>query len=263
MKAVFLDRDGVINELIYYAEHGIVDSPFTVEQFRLLPGVAQAINIFHKSGFKVIIASNQPGIAKGHMSQESFDKIRQKMKQELAKEGAFLDGEYYCFHHPEATTETLRVNCQCRKPRPGLLLQAARDLGIDLSQSWMVGDSLSDIKAGKDAGCRTILLGRMKCELCHLMDEEDARPDLIVSNLLDTAPILLTERKEVEMKQPNDERDTIATLEKRIAILTGARLRNKRKIKEAILVQDKLRKKSIGWDGAAEIRKWRDLRCLS
>ena len=87
--------------------------------------------------------------------------------------------------------ESLRVNCECRKPKPGLMLQAARELSIDLSQSWMIGDGLTDVKAGKSAGCKTILLGRMKCELCQLMDEEDARPDAIASNLLEAVSIIL------------------------------------------------------------------------
>lgn len=187
MKAIFLDRDGVINELIYYSEHGIIDSPFTPEQFRLLPKVAQAITKFHELGFKVIIASNQPGIAKGYLSEETFAEIRNKMEKELAKEGAFLDGEYYCFHHPEAKVNRPKANCKCRKPKPGLLLKAAEDMDINLSQSWMIGDGLTDVKAGKSAGCRTILLGKMKCELCHLMDEQDASPDAIAPNLLQAA----------------------------------------------------------------------------
>ncbi|MFC2071272.1 D-glycero-alpha-D-manno-heptose-1,7-bisphosphate 7-phosphatase [Chloroflexota bacterium] len=187
MKAIFLDRDGVVNELIYYPEQGIIDSPFTMEQFRLLPGVGEAIKKLCEKGYKVVLVSNQPGIAKGHMSEESFEEISKKMKEELAKEGTGLDGEYYCFHHPEAKVERLRGNCECRKPKPGLLLQAAGELNIDLSQSWMIGDGLTDIKAGKEAGCRTILLGRMKCELCHLMDKEDARPDAIVSDIGEAA----------------------------------------------------------------------------
>ena len=187
VKAVFLDRDGVINKLIYYREQGVIDSPFTAEQFKFLVGVGKAIKNLHEMGYKVILVSNQPGIAKGHMSEETFDKIKKRMKEELAKEGAFLDGEYYCFHHPEAKVERLKANCECRKPKPGLLLQAAKDMDIDLSHSWVIGDGLIDVKAGKGAGCRTILLGRMKCELCHLMDEEDARPDAIAANLKEAA----------------------------------------------------------------------------
>jgi D-glycero-D-manno-heptose 1,7-bisphosphate phosphatase len=187
VRAVFLDRDGVINELIYYPEQGVVDSPFTVEQLRLLPGVGVAINKFHEMGYKVFLASNQPSIAKGYLSEETFDRIRRKMKDDLAKDGTSLDGEYYCFHHPEAKIDRLKTNCECRKPKPGLLLQAAKEMDVDLSQSWMIGDGLTDVKAGKDAGCRTILLGRMKCELCHLMDEEGTSPDFIIPNLFEAA----------------------------------------------------------------------------
>jgi D-glycero-D-manno-heptose 1,7-bisphosphate phosphatase len=187
VKAIFLDRDGVINELIYYPEQGIVDSPFTPAQLRLLPGATEAINKFHELGFKVILVSNQPGIAKGYLTKETFEGIKNKMRHDLAKEGAFLDGQYYCLHHPEAKIESLKANCECRKPKPGLLLQAAREMDIDLSLSWMIGDGLTDIKAGTSAGCKTILLGNMKCELCRLMDETAARPDFIVPNLLGAA----------------------------------------------------------------------------
>ena len=101
-KAVFLDRDGVINELVYYPEMGIVDSPFTAEQLRLFPGVGEAISEFRDSGYKVILISNQPGIAKGNLSEETFEEIVKRMRDELSSQGASLDGEYYCFHHPEA-----------------------------------------------------------------------------------------------------------------------------------------------------------------
>lgn len=190
MKAVFLDRDGVINELIYYPEQGVIDSPFTVEQFRLLPGVGEAIKKFREMGYKVVLVSNQPGIAKGSLSGETFEEIRSRMKQELAKDGAVLDGEYYCFHYPEAKVEKLKANCECRKPKPGLLLQAAKEMDIDLPHSWMIGDGLTDVKAGKNAGARTILLGRIKCELCRLMDEENARPDTVCSDLLEATNLI-------------------------------------------------------------------------
>jgi len=192
MKAVFLDREGVINELIYHQEQGIIDSPFTTEQFRLLPGVGEAIKKFREMDYKVVLVSNQPGIAKGHMSEETFEKIKKKMRGDLAREGAHLDGEYYCFHHPEAKVERLKANCDCRKPKPGLLLQAAKEMDIDLPHSWMIGDGLTDVKAGRDAGARTILLSRMKCELCHLMDKEGARPDAICSDLLEAAKVIAT-----------------------------------------------------------------------
>ena len=190
-RAVFLDRDGVINELVYYEEQGIIDSPLTPEQFKLFPWAGEAIKKLAEAGYKVAVGSNQPAMAKGYLTQETFEKIRGKMREQLEKEGAFIDGEYYCFHHPGAVIESLKAHCDCRKPESGLLSQAAREMDIDLSQSWMIGDGLTDVKAGKGAGCRTILLGRMKCELCHLMDDEDARPDAIASNLSEAVPIIL------------------------------------------------------------------------
>jgi D-glycero-D-manno-heptose 1,7-bisphosphate phosphatase len=190
MRAVFLDRDGVIDELIYHEEQGIIDSPFTPQQLRLFPWVGEAINRFRDMGYKVVLVSNQPGIAKGHFSWQTFERIREKMRQELETQGAFLDGEYYCLHHPEAKIESLKVKCGCRKPKPGLLFRAAWDLGIDLPRSWMIGDGLVDIGAGKNAGCGTVLVGTMKCELCRLLDEEDIRPDLIVTNVLEAAEII-------------------------------------------------------------------------
>jgi D-glycero-D-manno-heptose 1,7-bisphosphate phosphatase len=189
-KAIFLDRDGVVNEMIYYPEHGILDSPFTVAQFRLLPHVAEAIKTFRDGGFKIVIVSNQPGIAKGHLSEATFGEISRKMRQELAAAGASVDGEFYCLHHPQAKLARLKAECECRKPKPGLLHQAAETMSINLAKSWMIGDGLTDIEAGKKVGCRTILIGKVKCELCHLMDKTGARPDFVAADLLEAARIV-------------------------------------------------------------------------
>jgi D-glycero-D-manno-heptose 1,7-bisphosphate phosphatase len=182
-KAVFLDRDGVINELIYYGDMGIVDSPFTVEQFKLFPDVGKAIKKLKKLGFIIVVVSNQPGIAKNNFSMEVFKKISEKMKRELKKQGATVDAEYYCFHHPYAKAKKYKKNCDCRKPKPGMLLKAAKDYTIDLAKSWMIGDGITDIQAGQTAGCKTILIGRMKCDLCKLIEDKQAKPDYIVPNL--------------------------------------------------------------------------------
>ncbi len=182
-KAVFLDRDGVINELVYHNEAGIIDSPFTVSQFRLLPAVPAAIGELHAMGFLVVLVSNQPGMAKGHLDQKTFDAIQQEMESALAREGASLDGQYYCLHHPEAKVARFKRDCSCRKPKPGLLLQAAREMSIDLAESWMVGDGLTDVQAGRAAGTKTMLVGNLKCELCRMMDEFDTHPDAIVPGL--------------------------------------------------------------------------------
>ncbi len=191
MKAVFLDRDGVINELAYYPEAGVIDSPLTVEQFRLRPHVGKAIKLLNQMAYKVIVISNQPGIAKNHFNLNTLRKMDAKMKTELRAQGASVDGIYYCPHHPDGENSEYRVICPCRKPEPGLLLQAAKDYGLDLVRCYMVGDSLTDVQAGRKAGCKTILIGKMKCELCHLMDEEGARPDAIAGNLLEAVNTIL------------------------------------------------------------------------
>ena len=189
-KAVFLDRDGVINEVIYHKEMGIIDSPFTVEQFKLLPKVAEAINIFHDLGFRVIVVSNQPGMAKDRFSIDVFEKIREKMNTELKKDDAEVDAEYYCFHHPYATVKKYKKICNCRKPKPGMLQKAAEEHNIDLSKSWMIGDGITDVAAGQTAGCKTILIGRMKCDLCKIMEDEKVKPDYIKPNLYKASLII-------------------------------------------------------------------------
>ena len=183
-RGVLLDRDGVINELAYFPEIGVIDSPLNPDQFKLLPGVPEAIRALNELGFKVAVVSNQPGIAKGKMTERLFAEIRSKMKNELEREGAHVDAEYYCFHHPDAVREEYKVNCDCRKPKPGLFVKASSELGLDPSRSFSVGDSLVDVKAGKAAGFTTILIGAMKCDLCRLMDQEDAHPDHVAESLI-------------------------------------------------------------------------------
>jgi len=183
-RGVLVDRDGVINELVYFPELGIIDSPLNPDQFRLLPDAAKAIRTLNELGFKVVVVSNQPAIAKGKMNEKLFAEIRLKMKNELESEGAHLDAEYYCLHHPDAIKEEYKVNCECRKPKPGLFLKASSELGLDPSRSFSIGDSLMDIKAGKAAGYKTILIGSMKCDLCRFMDQENAHPDFIARSLI-------------------------------------------------------------------------------
>jgi len=190
-KAVFLDRDGVVNELVYFPEQGIIDSPFIAGQFRLCRGVPRAIKKFQRAGYKVIIVSNQPGIAKGHMTLKDFKQITNTMKTQLCAEDVLLDGEYYCLHHPEARIARYRADCACRKPKPGMIYQAARDMEIDVAESWFIGDNLTDMLAGRNAGCRTLLIARMHCELCHLMYNEGVKPEAIRPDLLAAADYIL------------------------------------------------------------------------
>ncbi|MFQ5472070.1 MAG: D-glycero-alpha-D-manno-heptose-1,7-bisphosphate 7-phosphatase [Dehalococcoidia bacterium] len=157
-RAVFLDRDGVINAAIYNPVEDKLDSPYNLEEFRVLPGVARGVRMMNDIGFQTIVVSNQPGLAKGKCSGEFLEELSGHLAASLAKEGARLDGIYYCLHHPEAIVPDLRRVCDCRKPRPGLLLRAARHRDIDLSSSFMIGDQPTDIEAGAAAGCRTVLL---------------------------------------------------------------------------------------------------------
>ena len=189
-EAVFLDRDGVINELVYYPEQGMVDSPFTVEQFRLVSGIGRPLRKLKDLGYKLVVVSNQPGIAKKHHSKKTLEQMGAKMNRLLAAEGVKLDGEYYCLHHPDARVARYRVNCSCRKPKPGLLLKAAKERGLSLGRSWMVGDGLPDILAGKAAGCRTILLGNTNSLLYRMMAEMGAEPDYQVRTMAEAAKII-------------------------------------------------------------------------
>ena len=149
-KAIFLDRDGTINKMV-----GFVTRP---EQFELLPDVAKAIKAINKSGYLAIVITNQPVIARGDCTFEQLQTIHNKMEMELGKEGAFVDAIYVCPHHTDkgfsGERPEYKCDCDCRKPKPGLLLQAAKDFNIDLSQSYMIGDSDRDVKAGKNAGVK-------------------------------------------------------------------------------------------------------------
>lgn len=151
-KAIFLDRDGTINKYVGFLRKE--------EEFDLLPGVADAIKKINKSGYLAIVVTNQPVIARGEVTFEGLETIHNKMETLLGKEGAYLDGIYFCPHHPhsgyEGEVKELKIDCDCRKPKPGMLLKAAEDLNIDLEKSWMIGDSDSDVQTGNVAGCTGI-----------------------------------------------------------------------------------------------------------
>lgn len=153
-KAIFLDRDGTINKYVGFLRD--------IDSFELLPGVAEAIKRINASGYLAIVVTNQPVIARGEVTYEQLEEIHNKMETLLGYEGAYLDAIYYCPHHPhrgyEGEIPELKIECDCRKPKPGMLLQAAKDFNIDLSKSWMIGDSKNDILAGRAAGTRNAIL---------------------------------------------------------------------------------------------------------
>ena len=153
-RAIFLDRDGTINRYVGFLRD--------IEQFELLPGAAEAIRRINASGYLAIVVTNQPVIARGEVTREQLREIHDKMETLLGREGAYVDAIYYCPHHPHrgypGEVAELKIDCDCRKPKPGLLLQAAEDYNIDLTKSWMIGDSQSDMQAGEAAGCKTALV---------------------------------------------------------------------------------------------------------
>lgn len=158
-QAVFFDRDGVLNEPVAYPLWGL-DSPARPSDLRLYPDAGSAIQAVRLEGYVAVLASNQPGIAKGKYSRATFDRIDHQLTALLAAAGTCLDARYYCLHHPEAVVESLRMECDCRKPRPGLILRAAEDLQLDLERSYFIGDSRTDVVAAEAAGCEPILLAR-------------------------------------------------------------------------------------------------------
>ena len=153
-RAIFLDRDGTINKYVGFLRD--------INDFELLPGVAEAIKLINTSGYLAIVATNQPVIARGEVTASELTDIHNKMETLLGAEGAYIDGLYYCPHHPhkgyEGEVVELKIDCDCRKPKPGLLFRAAQDFNIDLSNSWMIGDGENDIGCGKAAGCKTALI---------------------------------------------------------------------------------------------------------
>ena len=161
-KAVFLDRDGVINKYVGFLRN--------IDDFELLDGVSKAIRKINESGYLAIVVTNQPVIARGEVSFAELTEIHNKMETLLGEDGAYLDAIYFCPHHPDKGFDgeipELKFDCDCRKPKPGMLIKAARKFNIDLTKSWMVGDSDSDIMAGKNAGCSTVLIGESDENMC-------------------------------------------------------------------------------------------------
>ena len=189
-RAVFLDRDGVINALIYHKDASVVDSPFMPSQFRVLPRVPEAIRLMNKLGLVVVVVSNQPGIAKKHFGAATLSEFDRKLNASLRAAAATIDAVYYCLHHPEAQIKSLRRRCACRKPGIGMLVRAARELGLSLAESYMVGDGLTDIEAGNRAGCRTIFIGRWKCEHCGFIHPPTLQPTYVAKNLWEAAQLI-------------------------------------------------------------------------
>ena len=189
-RGAFLDRDGVLIEDVH-----LLTRP---EDIRVLEGVPQALSDLQEAGYLLVVVSNQSIVARGLVTEQEVCTINSEIERLLEQSGGpRLDGSYFCPHHPKATLPTYRIACECRKPRPGLLVQAAGQYDVDLSASFAVGDRITDIIAGAGAGCRTVLLQTGKhleppIEMIEPLDESVV-PDYICGHLRGAAEWILGE----------------------------------------------------------------------
>jgi D-glycero-D-manno-heptose 1,7-bisphosphate phosphatase len=178
-KAAFIDRDGVINEERNYVHR--------IEDFVLLPGVIEGLALLRRSGYRLVVVTNQAGIARGYYGPAELERLHAHLAGLLSAHGLQLDAIYHCPHHPQGSVPALAVECECRKPAPGMLLQAARELDLDLPSSVLIGDKLSDVQAGRAAGVgRTVIV-----ESGHALESEArSQADFTAAGLLEAARLL-------------------------------------------------------------------------
>lgn len=210
--AVFLDRDGVINEEMGYINH--------VDRLRILPGAAEAIRKLNESGVKVVVVSNQAGLGRGIITEETFKACQKKFREVLAHRGARIDRIYYCPHHPEAKEERYRRECDGRKPKPGMLYRAVADLDIDLKRSVMVSDRYQDLLMAKGEGMAAVLVltGYGRGEYDQFSPSWNPAPDFVAYDLAEAAnwclePGRVDAEKEVRDRQPRMVRLLLDTLD--------------------------------------------------
>jgi D-glycero-D-manno-heptose 1,7-bisphosphate phosphatase len=185
---MFLDRDGVLNRLVPDSVSGAPESPLDVEDVLLIEGAAAAAARLERAGFTLVCVSNQPAAAKGRVSVEQLYAIHERVVELLADETVSLGASRLCLHHPSGVVPALSGRCACRKPAAGMLLDAAATLDLDLSASWMVGDTDADVLAGRAAGCRTVLL--QHADSAHKRSSR-SDPDLLADDLAEAVARLL------------------------------------------------------------------------
>ena len=189
-RAVFIDRDGTISEEVGYVNH--------VSRYRVFPFAAAAIRRLNEAGWLAVLVTNQAGVARGYFEEHLIREVHGVLAAELEKGGARLDAVYYCPHHPTLGEPPYRLDCDCRKPRPGLIRRAAEDLGLDLRRCWMVGDRYSDAELARNAGVRSafVLTGYGRGELEHQSRNWKHEPDLVAENLLEAVEKIVEESDE-------------------------------------------------------------------
>ncbi|HOT76415.1 MAG TPA: HAD family hydrolase [Candidatus Wallbacteria bacterium] len=176
--AVFIDRDGTMSEEVGYVNH--------LSRFKLLQNTAAAIKMLNDAGILAIVATNQAGVARGYFVEDMIGKVHEKLKNELARAGAHLDAIYYCPHHPSAGKPPYRTDCDCRKPRPGMILKAKDEFDIDLKRSYMIGDKISDVEFGQKLGLKSVMVmtGYGIGEYEHQRQDWKTTPDFMAEDLL-------------------------------------------------------------------------------
>jgi D-glycero-D-manno-heptose 1,7-bisphosphate phosphatase len=189
-KAVFLDRDGVINELVLNSETNDYEPPHIPEDVILFPYTIESLRNLQEAQFDLFLVSNQPDYAKGKTTFENLQNVHAKLDHILRSEGIWFCEYNYCYHHPQGIVPEYSFECECRKPKPYFLLNAAKDYSLDLSKSWMVGDRDSDIECGKGAGIKTIII-----EYLHSSKYRGSiQPDFMAANLKDALRIILEKK---------------------------------------------------------------------
>jgi len=183
--AIFMDRDGTLSHEVGYVNH--------ISRFRLYPWAVEAVKLVNRSGRLAVVATNQAGVARGYFPESLVGEVHASLNATMEGGGARLDGIYYCPHHPTVGEPPYRLDCDCRKPRPGLLRRAASDLGIDLARSWVVGDRLGDMQLAWGVGARGALVksGYGLGELAYDAPRWDRQPDLVAEHLLDAVLAIL------------------------------------------------------------------------
>ena len=184
-RAVFIDRDGTISEEVGYINHPA--------RFRVFPFAAAAVKHLNENGWLAIVVTNQAGVARGYFSEDMIQTVHAEMTKELESSGARLDAVYYCAHHPSVGEPPYRFDCDCRKPKPGLILRAAKDFDIDLAESWMAGDRYSDVELARNAGVKSMLVmsGYGRGEWEHQRGSWTEQPDLVAENLLEAVRVIV------------------------------------------------------------------------
>lgn len=182
--AVFLDRDGVITEKIKS------DAPQKVSDLKIIPEIIPVINKLQERGYKIIVTSNQPDVALGNISEEIKEKLKKHFEELLKKNKLAVDGIYYCFHHTKGVIKKYTKDCSCHKPKPGMLLKAAKDLSLDLTKSYIIGDRASDIVAGSKVGVTTILFDPEDNQEKYLT-LHNIKPDFTIKSVADALKIIL------------------------------------------------------------------------